>query len=433
MAAPAYGPLATALRAVPCVALLVAGVLAGCCCPPPAVAEQKDYARPLPPGVYPLEHVHDLSQGPDLALAYNRGGDLLAALGESRAYFDKPSSHSHFPYRTPDRDITHEAQVRTLEELEDALRESDSPAQFAARIHERFDIYRSVGWDGRSGEVLFTGYYTPVIEGRLAPDPRFRFPLHRRPEDLVTDEDGTPRGRRLPDGRVVPYYTRAEIEAGKLLAGRELVWLEDRFDAFIVHVQGSARIRLEDGRELEVGYAGKTDRPYRSIGRELVRRGRVPASEMSLARLRRYFREHPEELDSVLALNESYVFFTESQAGPFGSIGARVTAYHSIATDKSVFPRGGPVVVDTTLPVAAGDPLEPAHMRHVGIFLDQDTGGAIRSAGRADLYLGAGDSAEALAGTTRSEGRLYYLFLKAEHLDAGALGTEPASWSTREE
>jgi membrane-bound lytic murein transglycosylase A len=274
-----------------------------------------------------------------------------------------------------------------------------------------------VGWDG-TGEVLYTAYCEPIFEGRLTPDATFRHPLFKLPADLVKDEDGTPLGRRKSDGSLVPYYTRAELEQGDALAGSELVYLKDPFEVYIAHVQGSARVNLPDGSQMCVGYAGKTDRPYKSIGLALVAEGRMRSEDLCLAALKRYFREQPSELDRVLPLNESYVFFTEREPGPFGSIGCRVTPYHSLATDKTVFPRGGPCVVVTRLPVEAppGDPQRGrAGVRYANrtcLVFDQDTGGGIRSAGRADLFIGTGPEAERLAGYTQEEGRLFYLFIK---------------------
>jgi membrane-bound lytic murein transglycosylase A len=350
---------------------------------------------------------------PDFRPSFAARERIGTALGESLSYFAKPSSQGWFPYRLPDGELTHERQVRTLQALERILAASESAEEFHGWCLLAFDVYRSVGWDG-SGEVLFTAYCEPVFTGSTKRTERFRYPLYTLPADLVKEPDGTPLGRRTEDGRVVPYYTRGEIEGGRLLAGSELVWLADPFEVYIAHVQGSARVNLPEGRQMCVGYAGKTDHPYTSVGQHLVEDGRIQAADLSLATLRRFFREHPEELSRVLAVNASYVFFIERDPGPYGSLGARVTPRASIATDKSVFPRGGLCAIVTRLP-AASDPgpdgvlrMEPTSV----LVLDQDTGGAIRSAGRCDVFIGTGDEAERIAGYTREEGRLYYLFLK---------------------
>ncbi len=372
---------------------------------------KKDYSRPLPPGAPALVRVSpDLY--PDIRSVHRHADQALEAVEQSLEYFDKPSSKKHFPYSTEDRSITHADQQNGLERLRTILQTARSGDEFEHLVYQSFDVYQSAGWDAQSGEVLFTAYYTPIFKGSMTKNETFKYPLYRRPNDLVTETDGTPRGRRTGSGALVPYYSRAEIENSGYLSGGELVYLADPFETFIVHVQGSARIELPDGRHLDVGYAGKTDRPYRSLGAEMIRRGKLEADEVSLKTLKDYFAAYPEDV-GILDVNESYVFFQHvTEPGPFGSLGARVTPYHTVATDKSVFPRGGPVIASTHLPET--DPVngEIRMVRHTGLYLDQDTGGAIRSAGRADLYLGTGPAAEQVAGYTNREGQLYYLFPK---------------------
>ena len=157
-------------------------------------------------------------------------------------------------------------------------------------------------------------------------------------------------------------------------------------DAYIAHVNGSAFIELEDGEIARFGYAGKNGRPYTSLGKELIAAGRVAAEDMNLAAIRRWAASHPGEVESFLARNESYVFFTPIDGNPRGSLNLEVASERTIATDKTLFPRGALCFVETALP---GDRWRhPA--RSPQLMLDQDTGGAIRTAGRADLYLGVG-------------------------------------------
>jgi membrane-bound lytic murein transglycosylase A len=395
-----------------CLALiLVVAIGAGCASKPKRMAARPDYSRPTSgPALVRAEP----GEVPDFRQMFSKDPAVLAALDESIAYFKKPSSQKHFPYQTADSTITHEMQLDGLQTLRRIIEVSQTPDEFHGRMIGAFDVYRSVGWDGR-GVVLFTGYYTPIFEGSMTADARYKYPLYRRPADLVSDENGVPKGRRTDSGQVVSYYSRNEIESQGILKGQELVWLTDPFEVYIVHVQGSARIRLPDGREMHIGYAGKTDRPYKSVGMELINQGKMQKDELSLARLKRYFREHPGEVEPMLGTNESYVFFAESAPGPFGSIGARVTPYHTVATDKAIFPRGGPVVPSTRIPAAGGgDKL--TFQNHVGLYFDQDTGGAISAAGRCDLYMGTGEEAERVAGYTYSEGKLFYLFIKPNPL-----------------
>jgi len=393
------------------VVTLVLLVLGACSTPEPAAEEEKDFARPLPEGSPALVRC-DPSEIPDFRPVFKDRERALEALNESLAYFGKPSSKTWFPYSTADREITHEDQVLTLEKLEEALTISESAEEFHGRCLLAFDVYRSVGWDG-GGDVLFTAYCEPIFEGTQARDATHRYPLYRRPSDLVTDPtDGTPLGRRTRDGSITPYFTRGQLNTNGHLDGLELVWLKDPFEVYVAHVQGSARVNLPGGEQMCIGYAGKTDKPYTSVGLRLVEEGKIRNDNLSLTTLKRYFRDHPEEASRALPVNESFVFFMEREPGPFGSIGAKVTPYHSVATDKSVFPRGGPCIVRTKLPFAGRDAGGIQWRDATCLAFDQDTGGAIRSAGRCDLFVGTGPEAERLAGHTREVGRLHYLFIK---------------------
>lgn len=368
--------------------------------------------RALPPGAPALIRAEP-ADIPDWKKLWPADPGTLEALDQSLAYFAKPSSKKHFPYALVDGTVTHDRQVESLKTLRKILETSRTEREFEGWMNGAFDVYKSVGYDydkGRlGGNVFFTAYYTPIFEGSRTADDVYRYPLYRRPAELAADDEGTPLGRRMPDGSIVPWPTRAEIDASGMFAGTELLWLKDPFEVYIVHVQGSARVRMQDGEIVHVGYHGKTERPYRSVGQELVKRGKLKAEELNLARLREYFRQHPSEVASALGVNESYVFFQMSPPGPFGSLGARVTPWHTVATDKSIFPRGGLVVVRNEMPSKSGSgKVEP----HVGLYFDQDTGGAIRAAGRCDVYVGIGEEAERIAGFTSSTGRLLYLFLK---------------------
>lgn len=370
----------------------------------------KDYARPLPPGMMALEGPIPIWEWPDFYagldpdLGHRRR--LLSAVDRSLEYMQAPSSQKYYPYKG----ITHDRVVASLAAFKDLASKARDRDSFQKALEERFEVYRSVGWNGE-GEVLFTAYCEPIYEGSRTPDERYRYPLFGKPADLVKDPEGKPLGRQLEDGRIVPCPTRREIEtsAQEWVKGLELVWLADRFDAYVVHVQGSARIKLPDGKEMRIGYAGKTDRPYASVGEALVRDGKIDSNSLSLRGIREYFRNHPEELDGYLATNESFVFFMERDGGPYGSLGVPVTQAASLATDKAVYPRAALAFVDTTMPEQGG---YAGNRPYKTFVLDQDTGGAIRSAGRADIFLGTGPAAENLAGYVRQEGKLYYIFLK---------------------
>lgn len=377
-------------------ALLLLSLAAGCKSAP-------DYSRQLPAGAHALLPLEPGEKHPDFGPQWNAREEILPALDNSIAWTRKESSKRFFPVEG----ITHARALRSLELFREILVHSKDEWEFARRLDNEFSIYKSAGWNGSGGGVLFTAYCTPVLEGSRAADATYTHPLYALPPDLVKGPDGEILGRSTPEG-LEPYPTRQVIEASALLEGRslELVWLRDAIDAYIAHVNGSACVRLPDGKLLTLGYAGKNGRKYVSLGQELVKDRKLAKDQLSLASIRRWAAQHPDEVQGYLARNDSYVFFTPIDHPPHGSLNVPVTARRSIATDKTLFPRGAITFVDTSLGSAQGG-------ADVQQFLfDQDTGGAIRTAGRADLYLGIGEEAERVAGATRAEGQLYYLFVR---------------------
>jgi len=367
-----------------------------------------DYNRPLPEG-WPALLPVSAKDMPDFAADWPAMRDeLVPALDNSIEWTAKDYAEQFFPIEG----VTRERALASLERFREILLAAESAEEVEFAIAAEFDVYRSAGWDGEGGGVLFTGYCTPILDGRLERDERFAYPLYALPDDLVKGRDGAILGRRTEEG-ISPYPTRRAIESSGMLAGRglELVWLSDPLDAFIAHVNGSAFIDLGGGEELAFGYAGKNGREYTSLGRELVKDGVLSAEQLSLSTVRTWGREHPDQIREYMLRNDSFVFFTPIAGNPRGSLNVEVIGERSLATDKSLFPRGALVFVEADLPDVYGAP-----QRFDRFLLDQDTGGAIRTAGRADVYLGIGDDAERRAGRTRSEGQLYYLFLKPERV-----------------
>ena len=381
-------------------ALVILLPLAGC------ASEDKDYSRPLPPGTVALEKITDPAQYPDFSPGFTDRESLIEAIDLTLSYFEKPSSKKYFPYL----DISHERAIASLHAFRETLQNCTSGEELNRAIVEGFDVYRSVGWDG-SGEMLFTAYCTPIYDARLERSDKFRFPLYGRPEELIKDEEGMPIGWQRGD-EIGPSPRRKDFDSGCLQGrGLEVAWLSDPFDLYVIQVQGSARLRMEDGTLMEVGYAGKTEYPYTSIGKQLVRDEKIARKDLCLRTIREYFHEHPEDLNRYVEQNDCYVFFRPTTGGPFGSLGVKVTPTRTIATDKGVFPRGGVAFAVTKLPAMNGGKRE-GDRPFTQFILDQDTGGGIRSAGRADIFLGTGPEAEATAGTVADEGRLYYIFVK---------------------
>ena len=380
--------------------------------PPTTQPVKVDYTAPLPEGELALRQIPP-AEYPDFSTGLMTAdiAALKRSVDNSLAYFKRPSSSGKvYPYLN----ITHDRAVATLRafrELLDKAPFQGTTEELNRMITDRFDVYASVGApspDGRgfTGSVLFTGYFTPTYDASLTRGGAYQWPLYKRPADLITDDTGERAGRKS-DIVMVAYYTRQEIEGCHRLDGSELVWLTTRWNAYVVTVQGSGRLRLPDGRIIEVGYAGTNGYPYVSPGRQMVSEGLIPQDQLSFDAMRKYFDAHPLAMDKYLWLNPRTTFFTETHGGPFGAINVPVTPFASIATDKSVYPAGLLAFVDV--------PISYAGTSLAGRFmLDQDRGGAIRSAGRCDIYMGIGQGAEEMSGRQLSPGRLYYFALKPE-------------------
>ncbi len=291
-----------------------------------------------------------------------------------------------------------------------ALRQGDDAA---ARAYFELWFTPFQVTNGGDAEGLFTGYFEVGLEGRLKPDETYNVPLYKLPDDHVTIElgefDAALAGRnlvgRVEDGKLKPYPARIQIDAGRL-AGRnlELVWVQDVVDAFMLHVQGSGRITLQDGSVLRVGFAGHNGHDYRSIGRELIERGELTLDQTSWQGIRSWIGKNPDRAESLLAVNRRYIFFREIKGeGPIGAQGVALTAGRSLAVDTRFLPLGLPIWLDTKEPGSEARPLRR-------LMMAQDTGNAIRSPVRGDFFWGFGDAALEAAGRMRSRGG-YYLLL----------------------
>ncbi len=292
-----------------------------------------------------------------------------------------------------------------MEAFLEVLRTSSTPQDFDSQVKQKFDVYMSRGCDDK-GTVLFTGYYRPIFDGRLKPDAEFKYPLYKKPGDIAYNPmlaSYQKQGGGL-------YYTREEIGNGALAGkGLELVYLRDPFEAYVITVQGSGKLRLADGSFLEIGYAGDNGYDYSSVGQELVKRNLIKAEDLSLQGLIKFFKEHPENLP-MLSINKRYVFFAPRDGGPWGCLNVPVTPFYSIATDKTIYPRAGVSYMVTQLPGRVNGSIDQCS--YAGFACDQDRGNAIRAAGRCDVFLGTGPEVGQLAGRTYSEGKLYYVFVK---------------------
>lgn len=293
----------------------------------------------------------------------------------------------------------------------DTMRGQDSAAlrQF---FESRFVPHQVLNADG-SGDGLITGYYEPLLKGSRKQSKRYRFPLYTTPDELLVIDLGEVypelknmrlRGR-LQGRKVVPYYSRAEIERNPAsLQGKELLWVDDAIDLFFLQIQGSGRVALENGEIVRVGYSDQNGHPYKSVGRLLVERGELPLEKASMQGIKAWGQKNPARLNELLYQNSSFVFFRELPAGvpgPLGSLGVPLTAGRSLAIDPRAVPQGAPVFLATTWPNSD----KQLHR----LMVAQDTGGAIKGNVRADFFWGFGPEAGDQAGKMRQSGRMWVL------------------------
>ena len=300
--------------------------------------------------------------------------------------------------------ITRERVYNSLQRFRKLLISTKSPQALQAAIEKEFVFYQSVGRDNK-GTVLFTAYYEPLYLASRQPTKEFRYPAYRSPADL--------------ESWAKPHPSRSQLEGvdglqgskGKL-KGLELFWFKDRLEPYMIQIQGSAKLKLTDGTQTTIGYASNTAYNYRSLGRSLVDDGKFPLEGLNMPIILDYFRKHPQDLNIYIPRDQSFVFFQETYGKPAqGSISVPLTPERSIATDKSLMPPGALALIRAPFPyINKSNKIENRLVsRYV---LDQDTGGAIKGAGRVDYFLGTGEAAGERAGVTVSNGQLFYLLLK---------------------
>lgn len=286
----------------------------------------------------------------------------------------------------------------------------------------RFTAYRIIAPDGRD-EGLVTGYYEPILKGRRDAGAGYRFPVYAVPDDLIVVDLGQvhPELRnlrlrgRVEGRRLVPYYTRSEIDAGTPpMHARPLAWVSDAVELFFLQIQGSGLIEFAPGEQVRVGFADQNGHPYKSLGRYLIDRGDLPPDQASMQGIKAWAAANPGKLQQALNSNPSYVFFRELPApsgpldGPPGALGVPLTPGYSAAVDPRFIPLGSPVFLATTYPLS-NQPLER-------LVMAQDTGGAIRGAVRADFFWGTGEEAGTQAGRMKQQGRMWLLWPRGEPL-----------------
>lgn len=393
-----------------CLMLTVALLACAICACRPTIEKKVEEPRPA------LELVE--SPMPLFADDLDRAS-LMQAVERTFGYLERLPDETPFDYG--DRRFT-AREVRESHALFlSFLREKTSPDDLAAAVKRHFLVLKANG-KASTGKVLFTGYFEPLYPANTQPGSGFAHPIYRRPSDLLRIDleafhpkfKGQSIVARIEGKRVVPYYSRAEIESRDPLAGKglEIAWLQDPVDVAFLQIQGSGRLRLPDGRELPVGYAEANGRPYRAIGGYMIEKGYLTREEMSMQRIRSYLREHPEKVREVLDANPSYVFFRPLPDGPYGNIGVHLTPGRSLAADAALFPKGALAFISCSKPKAGSETADLEWEPFSRFMVIQDTGGAIKGPGRADIFWGNGPYAELAAGHLRHQGELYVIIKK---------------------
>ncbi|MBF0344912.1 MAG: MltA domain-containing protein [Nitrospirae bacterium] len=318
---------------------------------------------------------------------------LTEAINRDLIYLNKLNDDKTFNYGA---DHYSAKQIKeTLNDFLDAIKRFKGNSKLLNKhIRENYAVYAYEG-NSRAEAVTYTGYFVPKLRGSLRRDGTYLYPLYRPPSELNS---------------VVPFLTRKEIDEGALSnRGLELLYVDDRVDLFFLHIQGSGIIELNTGETLSVGYAGTNGHDYRSIGKLLLEEGKMDNKTVSMQGIKAYLREHPEEMDRIMAHNPSYVFFTTKESIAIGACSVPLVEGRSIATDLRIYPQGGlsyistqKAVLDETGQITGFCPLSR-------FVVNMDTGKAIVGPTKVDFFWGRGQHAEIQAGNMRQNGKLYFL------------------------
>ena len=341
------------------------------------------------------------------AQLWGKSGDkvaMLKSIDHSLRYLDTPAAikaYQNYPIQGISRDRVRRSLVR----FRQLVNTSRSATELQTAVKQEFVFYQSIGKDNK-GTVQFTGYYEPIYQASRTQTPEYKYPLYKLPTNFSSWKDPQPERVQLEGADGLQGGT-------SVLAGNEIFWMRDRFEAILVQIQGSAELNLPDGSKTTVGFAGGTNFVYNSIGKELAKDGKVTASQLTLPGIIRYFHDNPQELNVYIPRYKRFIFMKETFKGEaMGSINVPVTPDRSIATDKSMMPPGALALVYTELPYAVNG--RSIQQKLVSRYvLDQDTGSAITGPGRVDYFMGTGKIAGDRAGVTGGPGQLYYLLLKS--------------------
>jgi membrane-bound lytic murein transglycosylase A len=360
---------------------------------------------------------------PPLLADFQPKETLINAIEKSLLYLNRLPADTSFIYGN--LTIPKERIINTLEDFIAKLNILGFSTDFFSYINANYLFFKA-----NTDNVLCTGYYEASLNGSKTKNAIYSYPLYRKPDDLITlnkndfpilkdnkDFPAVIRGRLAENNRLLPYYSRQEIDSGKKLFDRnlELVWIDNPIDIFFLQIQGSGIVQLDSGELMRVNYHEANGHPYRAIGRWLVEKNIYTLEEISMQKIRQYLQENPAEMAEIMNYNASYVFFREVEEGPIGAINVPLTPYRSIALDRSLFPLGGLCFIRTEFPQFDRSNQFTGSRPFQGFMLCQDTGGAIKTPSRMDIFMGFGPKNEHIAGHMKHPGMFYFMLKKIDN------------------
>ncbi|AXX93516.1 peptidoglycan N-acetylmuramoylhydrolase [Malaciobacter molluscorum LMG 25693] len=279
-----------------------------------------------------------------------------------------------------------------------------------------FQPYKLIDKNGKD-EGIITGYYEPLLNGSLTKDEKYKYPIYKTPKDMVMVDLSSIypelkkyrlRGK-LEGNKVVPYDSRAVLDKKDNQNLEPICYVDDKFELFLLHIQGSGKVKLTNGDIINVGYANQNGRRYTSVGKYMLKKGYLKPNNASIQGMKAFFDKNPDKVDDILNHNESYVFFRKANQGATGALGVELTAKRNLAVDRNYIPLGMPVFLSTSNPITK----EQINK----LMVAADTGGAIKGEIRADFFWGYGDKAFKYAGKMKEKGTLYILIPKDQLMD----------------
>ncbi len=347
--------------------------------------------------------------------------DIDKSIAKSLSYLKRVNSNKKFTFG--EDTYTASYLIKSLETFNNFIATKPSEEILNRFIKAKYQVYQSAGNDAEKN-LLITGYFEPLLKGSLKKTKNFTIPLYAIPKDIIyvklgdfsEELKGKKIAGRLVKNRLQPYHDRYDIEYGNAIfnKAKKLAWIENRIDRFFLEIQGSGKVILENGEIINIHYHATNGRKYNSIGTLLIKERKIGHKEMSMQAIYEYLQENPEEIKKVLPYNKNFVFFKTEKEGPIGCISVALTPMRSIATDRKIFPQAALSFIQTYKPITDSDN-NIIEWKKMNLFTqNQDTGGAIKGAGRADFFWGNGDYARLAAGYMKHKGTLFFLALKKD-------------------